>query len=92
MRQKDLRSLKQNPELARQMESMDPASVEQMQRVVEQYQDKNEGELYDELRRKVHAGNVNQHRLNAMAEKLVPLLDPAQQQRLQAIINDIKRR
>ncbi len=92
MRQKDLRTLKQNPELARQMESIDQASVEQMQRVVEQYQDKSEGELYDELRRKVNAGNVNHQRMNAMAEKLVPLLDPSQQERLRAMINDLKRR
>ena len=92
MRQKDLRSLKQNPELARQIEGMDPASVEQMQRVVEQYQGKSEGELYDELRQKVNTGNVNLQRMNAMAEKLVPLLDPSQQERLRAIIIDLKRR
>lgn len=92
MKQKDLRSLKQNPELARQMESIAPDSVEQMQHVVEQYQDKSEGELYDELRRNVNAGNVSQQRINAMAEMLVPLLDPAQQQRLHAIISDLKRR
>ncbi len=90
MKQKDLRSLKQNPELSRQMENMDPASIEQVQRVVEQYQDKSEGELYEELRKK--AGNVSQQRMNAMAEKLVPLLDPTQQERLRAIITDLKRR
>lgn len=92
MRQKDLRSLKNNTEVAQQIENMDPASVEQMQHAVEQYQNKSEGELYDELRRKVHDGNVNQQRINAMAEKLIPLLDPSQQERLRAIVNDLKRR
>lgn len=92
MKQKDLRSLKKNPELARQIEGIDPASVEQVQRAVEQYQGKSEGELYDELRRKVNDGNVSQARISEMAEKLIPLLDAGQQQRLRAIVNDLKRK
>ena len=91
MKQKDLRSLKKDPELARQLEGIDPASVEQVQRTVAQYQGKSEGELYDELRRKVNDGNVSQARINEVAEKLIPLLDAGQQRRLREIISNIKR-
>ncbi len=92
MKRKDLRSLKNTPDLARQMEGIDPAAVEQVQHAVEQYQGKSEGELYDELRRKVNDGNVSQARISEMAEKLLPLLDAGQQQRLRAIVNDLKRK
>lgn len=92
---KDLRSAKMDPNLARMAANADPNAVRQVQQAVEQYQGKSETELMSDLQAMVGAeraaGTLDNARIDSIAAMLSPMLDPAQQQRMQTIMRQLKK-
>ncbi len=95
MKKPDLRSLKQNPDQLKEMEKgIDPEAMRQVKNVVEYYQGKSEPDLLAELQAMISkeraAGNMSNARMDSLAAMIAPMLDPAQRQRMQAILEQLK--
>lgn len=92
---KDLRSAKTDPNLAKMAAKVDPNAVRQVQQAVEQYQGKSEGEMMADLQAMVGAeraaGTLDNARIDSIAALLSPMLDSAQQQRMQSIMRQLKK-
>jgi|GEM_PF-2797359 len=96
MKKPDLRSLKEHPQDVRKMaENIDPGAMRQVQQVVEQYQGKSEAELLTDLQAMVSAeraaGTLTNARIDSIAAMLAPMLDPAQKQRMQTVMQQLKK-
>ncbi len=95
MKKPDLRSMKQNPDQLNEMaKGIDPEAIRQVKSVVDYYQGKSEPDLLAELQAMVSkeraAGNMSNARMDSFASMIAPMLDPAQQQRMQAILEQLK--
>ncbi len=90
----DLRSMKQNPQMQQMAAGIDPDTIRQVKNVVEQYQGKSEGEVFEELQRMASAeraaGKLSDARMESIAKMVAPMLNPSQQQRMRAIMNQLK--
>ncbi|HOF93933.1 MAG TPA: hypothetical protein PKX46_04360 [Clostridia bacterium] len=96
MKRPDLRSMKQNPELMRQAsEAANPETMAVLQNTFMQYQGKSETELIDELMRKAsiqrQKGMLNNAQLETLSNMLGPMLTREQQQRMYALIDELKK-
>ena len=73
---------------------IDPEAIRQVRSAVEQFQGKSEGEVFEELQRMASAeraaGNLSNARIDSIAKMVAPMLNASQQQRMHAIMNQLK--
>ena len=90
----DLRSMKHNPQVQQMAAGIDPEAIRQVRSAVEQFQGKSEGEVFEELQRMASAeraaGNLSNARIDSIAKMVAPMLNASQQQRMHAIMNQLK--
>ncbi len=94
MKQPDLRSFKQNPELKRQAsEAANPETMAILQNTFLQYQGKSETELIDELMNKARIqrqkGMLSNNQLQTLANLLSPMLTGEQLERMRSLIEEL---
>lgn len=93
---RDLKSMRANPgapdprmvEQARQ--ATDAQTVAQVQDVMNRYSGKSEAELLQELQGFRQSGAINDAVLNDVAQKIAPMLNPAQRQKLDGLIRQLR--
>lgn len=72
----------------------DPAMINSVQKTIDAYSGKSESELMNELKRitgaQMNAGQLTPEGMDAVAQKLSPMLTPQQRARMQAVLRQLK--
>ena len=77
-------------ELTRQAQQMNPSELNDVQKIVQQYAGKSEAELLRELHMARQSGAINPAELSSVAQKIAPMLTAEQQQRLTAVMRQLR--